>query len=124
MFFIARICSVVRGTSGELLCAGAGVSVVSMGVWLPGDSLDSAMMAGDQLRIVTREAYFGFESRCCSVAGIGRLQLLMFHIWCLLACFLRLCDCVSCKHEDVFQSKEKPLTRQMAEGQKDRAEMS
>ena len=54
MFFIARICSVVRGTSAELLCAGAGVSVVSMGVWLPGDSLDSAMMAGDQLRIVTR----------------------------------------------------------------------
>lgn len=55
MDFMARICSVVRGTSAELLCAGAGVSVVSMGVWLPGDSLDSAMMAGDQLRMVTKE---------------------------------------------------------------------
>ena len=62
MFFIARICSVVRGTSAELLCAGAGVSVVSIGVWLPGDSLDSAMMASDQLRIVTWGAYFEFES--------------------------------------------------------------
>ena len=60
MFFIARICSVVRGTSAELLCAGAGVSVVSMGVWLPGDSLDSAMM--DQLCIVTQRAYFELES--------------------------------------------------------------
>ena len=60
MFFIARICSVVRGTSAELLCAGAGVSVVSMGVWLPGDSLDSAMM--DQLCIVTQGAYFELES--------------------------------------------------------------
>ena len=54
MPLIARICSIVRGTSAELLCAGAGVSVVSMGVWLPGDSLDSAMMTDDKLRIVTR----------------------------------------------------------------------
>ena len=47
----------------------------------------------------------------------------MFHIWYLLACFLRLGDGVSCKQEDVFQSKEKLLMRQMAKGQKDRAEM-
>ena len=42
----------------------------------------------------------------------------MFLIWCLLACFLRLGDCVSCKDQDVFQSKEKLLTRQMAKGEK------
>ena len=61
MLFIARICSVVRGTSTVLLCAGAGVSVVSIGVWLPGDSLDSAMMASDKLRIVTRGAYLNLS---------------------------------------------------------------
>ena len=44
----------------------------------------------------------------------------MFHIWCLLACFLRLGDSVSCKQEDVFQLKDKSLTRQMAKGQKDK----
>ena len=47
----------------------------------------------------------------------------MFHIWYLLVCFLRLGDGVSCKQEDVLQSKEKLLTRKMAKGQKDGAEV-
>ena len=80
MFFIARICSVVRGTSAELLCAGAGVSVVSMGVWLPGDSLDSAMMAGDQLCMVARRAYLNLSLGVAASQGLGGLQVLMFHI--------------------------------------------
>ena len=86
MFFIARICSVVRGTSTELLCAGAGagVSVVSMGVWLPGDSLDSAMMAGDQLRIDPRGAYLDLNLGVAASQGSGGLQFLVFHIWYLL----------------------------------------
>lgn len=40
MFFIARICSVVRAL--ELLCVG--VSIVSMGVWVLGESLGPAMV--------------------------------------------------------------------------------
>lgn len=43
MFFIARTCSAVRAMTSELVCAGA--SVVSMGVWLLGESLDPAMVA-------------------------------------------------------------------------------
>ena len=43
MAFIALICSTVMAVSAELLCAG--ISVVSMGVWLAGEALDSAMVA-------------------------------------------------------------------------------
>ena len=77
MPFIARICSVVMGTSAELLCAGAGVSVVSMGVWLPGDSLDSAMMAGERLASYRHQgSVLEFEPWCRSVAGMGRAAIL------------------------------------------------
>ena len=55
--------------------------------------------------------------------GLGGLQLLMFHIWYLFVSFLRRGDCTYGKEEDIFQTKEKVLTRQLVRGQKDHPEM-
>lgn len=68
IFFIARICSAVRAMTSELVCAG--VSVVSMGVWLLGESLDPAMVAATSF-VSYFQSVPEAESRCHSVVAIG-----------------------------------------------------
>ena len=70
MFLIARICSMVRTMPPEVLCAG--VSVVSMGVWLPGEALDPAMVVATSFVSKLSEYGLGWVSvsqRCRNWEG-------------------------------------------------------
>ncbi len=91
MFFIARTCSVVRAPSSGLPCAG--VSVVSMGVWLPGESLDSAMVVATGFGPGLSESSCDLVLPSQALHRSGKLWLLYF---------FGLRYCVACKHKHLL----------------------
>lgn len=89
MFFIARICSVVSAPPATLLCAG--VSVVSMGVWLPGESLNPAMVIATGFRSLYLERNCDLVSVSQDVWRAGLFCLIPTLELCFLASGRALC---------------------------------